>query len=109
MFNSVAANFGLHCVPGSWAEKGQAFGHIPQVIANDGAFFGSTILDTGAHHTPLSRVLNSLYNGPKLFHICGDDLSRLHSVMIAAFEEVEITVVGSAAVFAARVPRRPGS
>ncbi|MGV9866318.1 hypothetical protein [Rhodococcus koreensis] len=73
-------------------------------------FFGSTILDTGAHHTPLSRALNSLYNGPiTLFHNRGDDLDGLHTALAAAFEEVEITVVGTVAVFAARRPRRPGS
>ena len=110
VFDSVAANFVLHCVPGTWAEKARAFGHIAQVMADDGVFFGSTILDTGAHHTPLSRALNRLYNGPiKLFHNRGDDLDGLHTALAASFEEVEITVVGSVAVFAARRPRRLGS
>lgn len=44
-------NFVLHCVPGTWAEKGRAFRHIAQVIADDRVFFGSTILDTGADDT----------------------------------------------------------
>ena len=110
MFDSVAANFVLHCVPDTWEQKGRAFGHIAQVIADDGVFFGSTILDTGAHHTPLSRALNSLYNGPiKLFHNRGDDLDCLHTALVAAFGEVGITVVGAVAVFAARLPRRLGS
>ncbi|EKT79085.1 putative methyltransferase [Rhodococcus opacus M213] len=109
VFDSVAANFVLHCVPGTWVEKGRAFGHIAQVMTEDGVFFGSTILDTGVHHTPLSRALNSLYNGPiKLFHNRGDDLDGLHTALAAAFGEVEITIVGSVAVFAARLPRRPG-
>jgi len=104
------ARASLHCVPGTWAEKGRAFGHIAQVMADDGMFFGSTILDTGAHHTPLSLALNSLYNGPiKLFHNRGDDLDCLHTALVAAFGEVGITVVGAVAVFAARLPRRLGS
>jgi len=45
VFNSVSANFVLHCVPSTWAEKGRAFGHIAQVLDDDGVFFGSTILD----------------------------------------------------------------
>nr|WP_271209176.1 SAM-dependent methyltransferase [Rhodococcus wratislaviensis]GLK33644.1 hypothetical protein GCM10017611_04860 [Rhodococcus wratislaviensis] len=110
VFDSVAANFVLHCVPGTWAEKGRAFGHIVQIIADDGVFFDSTILDTGAHHTPLSRALNSLYNGPiKLFHNRGDDLDGLHTALTTAFGEVEITVVGTVAVFSACQPLRPGS
>ncbi|WP_349307458.1 hypothetical protein [Rhodococcus sp. IEGM 1307] len=73
-------------------------------------FFGSTILDTGAHHTPRSRALNSLYNGPiTLFHNRGDDLDGLHTALAAAFGEVEISIVGAVAVFAARLPRRLGS
>ena len=110
VFDSVAANFVLHCVPGTWAEMGRVFGHVAQVMADDGVFFGSTILDTGAHHTRLSRALNSLYNGPiTLFHNRGNDLDGLHTALAAAFGEVEITVVGAVAVFAARLPRRLGS
>ncbi|WP_308340746.1 hypothetical protein [Rhodococcus sp. USK10] len=72
-------------------------------------FFGSTILDTGAHHTLLSRALNNLYNGPiTLFHNRGDDLDCLHAALAAAFEEVEITVVDAVAVFADHRPRSPG-
>ncbi|KXF49131.1 hypothetical protein AXA44_26295 [Rhodococcus sp. SC4] len=60
--------------------------------------------------TPLSRALNSLYHGPiTLFHNRGDDLDGLHTTLAAAFAEVEITVVGTVAVFAARRPRRLGS
>ena len=50
--------------------------------ADDGVFFGSTILDTGAHHTRLCRALNSLYTGPiTLFHNRGNDLDGLHTVL----------------------------
>ncbi|WP_241962067.1 hypothetical protein [Rhodococcus opacus] len=105
-FDSVAANFVLQCVPGTWTENERAFRHIAQVTANDGVFFGSTILDTGVHHTPLSRTLNSLYSGPITpFHNRGDDLDGLHTALAAAFKEAEITV----AVFAARRPRRPAA
>ncbi|WP_237737184.1 MULTISPECIES: hypothetical protein [Rhodococcus] len=73
-------------MPGTWEQKGRTFGHIAQVMADDGVFFGSTILDTGAHRTPLSRTLNSLNNGPiKLFHNRGDDLDGLHTALAAAF------------------------
>ena len=93
-------------MPGTWTENERAFRHIAQVTANDGVFFGSTILDTGVHHTPLSRTLNSLYSGPITpFHNRGDDLDGLHTALAAAFKEAEITV----AVFAARRPRRPAA
>jgi len=36
VFDSVSTNFVLHCVPGTWAEKGRAFAHIVPVTADDG-------------------------------------------------------------------------
>ncbi|WP_328286584.1 hypothetical protein [Rhodococcus sp. JS3073] len=54
--------------------------------------------------------MNSLFNRPiKLFRNRGDDLDGLHTALTAVFCEVEITVVGTVAVFAARRPLRPGS
>ena len=107
VFDSVAANFVFHCVPGTWAEKGHAFGHIARVVADDGVFFGSTILGTGVQHNLFGRTLCALYNGPiKAFDNSADDLDGLHTALSAAFESVEVTVVGTVAVFAARQPRR---
>ncbi|KXX61261.1 class I SAM-dependent methyltransferase [Rhodococcus sp. LB1] len=104
VFDSVAANFVFHCVPGTWAEKGQAFGHIAQVVADDGVFFGSTILGTGVDH---NLVGNALYNGPiKAFDNTTDDPGGRQTALSAAFESVDITVVGTVAIFAAHRPRR---
>jgi SAM-dependent methyltransferase len=107
VFDSVAANFVFHCVPGTWAQKGTAFGHIAQVVADDGVFFGSTILGTGVEHNLFGRTLNALYNGPiKAFDNRADDPGGLNTALSAAFETVDITVVGTVAIFAAHRPRR---
>ena len=107
VFDSVAANFVFHCVPGTWAQKGKAFGHIARVVADDGVFFGSTILGTGVQHNLFGRALCALYNGPiKAFDNSADDLDGLRTALSAAFETVDITVVGTVAVFAAHRPRR---
>ncbi|MGW5153651.1 class I SAM-dependent methyltransferase [Rhodococcus koreensis] len=107
VFDSVAANFVFHCVPGTWSEKGKAFGHIAQVVADDGVFFGSTILGTGVAHKLFGRALCALYNGPiKDFDNRADDLDGQRTALSAAFETVDITVVGTVAVFAAHRPRR---
>lgn len=106
-FDSVAANFVMHCVPGTWQDKGVAFAHIAKVVSDDGVFFGSTILGKGADHNPLGKALCALYNGPlKIFHNRDDDLAGLDAALDAAFEHVDMTVVGTVAVFAARGPRR---
>ncbi|NHU42982.1 class I SAM-dependent methyltransferase [Rhodococcus sp. A14] len=100
VFDSVAANFVFHCVPGTWAQKGRAFGH-------DGVFFGSTILGTGVQHNLFGRALCALYNGPiKAFDNSADDPGGLRTALSAAFDTVDITVVGTVAVFAAHRPRR---
>ncbi|NDV05024.1 class I SAM-dependent methyltransferase [Rhodococcus sp. IEGM 248] len=107
VFDSVAANFVFHCVPGTWPEKGQAFGHIARVVADDGVFFGSTILGTGVRHNLFGRALCALYNGPiKALNNTADDEDGLRTALSSAFEDVEITVIGTVAVFAARRPRR---
>ena len=70
-------------------------------------FFGSTILGTGVQHNLLGRALNALYNGPiKAFDNTADDEDGLRTALSAAFESVEITVIGTVAVFAAHRPRR---
>ncbi|MDH6681056.1 hypothetical protein M2284_005299 [Rhodococcus sp. LBL1] len=71
-------------------------------------FFGSTILGTGVPHNPLGKALCALYNGSmKVFHNRDDDQAGLEAALDAAFETVDLAVVGTVAVFAARGPRRP--
>nr|WP_139347998.1 hypothetical protein [Nocardia donostiensis] len=43
-FNSIGLNLVMHCVPGTFAEKGVAFEHLARVLSDDGVLFGSTIL-----------------------------------------------------------------
>lgn len=70
-------------------------------------FFGSTILGTGVAHNIFGRILCALYIGPiKAFDNSADDPGGLRAALSAAFETVEVTVVGTVAVFAAHRPRR---
>lgn len=104
---SVAANFVMHCVPGTWREKGIAFRHIAAVMDDDGVFFGSTILGRGVAVNLLGRVISSMYNGPlRVFHNTEDDLGGLETALRAAFFEVDLTVVGAVATWEARRPKR---
>mgnify|MGYP002403843355 CR=1 FL=1 len=106
LFDSVAANFVMHCVPGTWTDKGVAFRHIAAVVADDGVFFGSTILGTGVEHNLLGKALSAVYNAAKVFDNRSDDLDGLRRALEAAFSDVTIDVVGTVAVFTARGPRR---
>lgn len=106
-FDSVAANFVMHCVPGAWQDKGVAFSHIADITADEGVFFGSTILGRGVTHNLVGKALSTIYNdATHIFSNRQDDRSGLEAALKAAFENVEVQVIGTVAVFAARGPRR---
>ncbi|UQB75936.1 class I SAM-dependent methyltransferase (plasmid) [Rhodococcus ruber] len=106
-FESVAANFVMHCVPGAWQDKGVAFGHIADVTAEEGVFFGSTILGRGVPHNLAGKALSTIYNdASNIFSNRQDDRSGLEAALEAAFDNVEVEEIGTVAVFAARGPRR---
>jgi len=80
---------------------------LARIVADDGVFFGSTILGTGVQHNLFGRALCALYNGPiKAFDNTTDDEGGLRTALSAAFETVDITIIGTVAVLAARRPRR---
>lgn len=105
-FGSAAANLLMHCVPGGWADKGQAFGHIADVLAGSGVFFGSTVLTAGVPDTALSRATVRAFNDKGVFHNSGDDLAGLRAALARSFESVDIRTRGSMALWVARYPRR---
>ncbi|MEU8900412.1 class I SAM-dependent methyltransferase [Nocardia sp. NPDC048505] len=105
-FGSVAANSVLHCVPGRWDAKGVAFEHIAAVTADDGVFFGSTVLSEGVPSGRLAWAVRGIYNQLGIFHNGEDDLDGLRRALSQAFAEVVITVRGSVALWTARGPRR---
>lgn len=105
-FDSVAANFLMHCVPGSWAEKSIAFRHIADVTSDQGVFFGSSILTRGVPTNVLGRALARLYNSIGTFHNATDDCDGLREALFESFADVDITVRGSVATWSARSPRR---
>lgn len=80
---------------------------VVDVIADEGVFFGSTILAKDVKQNILAKSLISLYNSVlHVFHNTDDDVSGLTAALERAFEDVEVNVVGTVAVFAARKPRR---
>ncbi|MFI6042328.1 class I SAM-dependent methyltransferase [Nocardia sp. NPDC051321] len=105
-FRSVSATWLMHCVPGGLDSKGEAFGHIADVMADDGVFFGATVLAGGVPHTALSRATMRRFLRTGVFHNEADDLSGLVAALERAFESVEVGTRGSAAVWTARGPRR---
>jgi hypothetical protein len=101
-FDSVGVNYLLHCLPGAIAEKVVVFDHL-KALTNDGAvFFGSTLLQGGVERSAAARRLMAFYNRKGVFSNRADDLDRLCNALERRFRNVEIDIVGCAALFVAR-------
>jgi SAM-dependent methyltransferase len=108
-FDSVGMNGVIHCLPGPPERKEQAIENIAAVLAPDGVFFGSTVLGRSGNHSWVARRVLGPFNRRGAFDNLGDSEDWLRSALERRFGSVEIEVVGSMAIFAARNPRNPGN
>lgn len=104
-FDSIAANYLFHCIPGTWQEKGAAFEHLAGRLAPGGTLFGSTILGRDVHHTISGRGLMALYNRVGIFHNRSDDERGLRAALEKHFHHVSLQVRGTVAMFSADHPK----
>jgi SAM-dependent methyltransferase len=104
-FDSAALSFVLHCLRGPMPKKAVAIRHIADVLTPDGVLFGGTVLGLGERHTPQARGFLRLANRLGDFDNLGDTAEGLRGVLEGSFEDVEVEVVGSTALFEARRPR----
>ncbi|WP_307829982.1 methyltransferase [Antrihabitans stalagmiti] len=106
-FDSIGINYVMHCVPGSFDEKGVAFQNLARVLRDDGVLFGSTILASGeGRRTLFGRALMGAYSRIGAFNCRLDDREGLERALKAAFAQVQITMEGDVALFAAHAPHR---
>ncbi|MFI5778972.1 class I SAM-dependent methyltransferase [Nocardia sp. NPDC051570] len=105
-YASVAASLLMHCVPGGWDSKGIAFAHIADATADDGVFFGATVLSHDVPHTRISRATSASFNRRGGFHNEDDDLDGLVGALEKAYADVRVNTIGSIALWTARQPRR---
>jgi len=106
-YDSVAMNFLLHCLPGTWAEKAAVFRNAATALRPGGRVFGSTILAGGLPVRPAARRLMNVYNSRGIFHNTGDDLDGLRAQLDANFRHHRIETRGCVAVFEAGDLDRP--
>jgi hypothetical protein len=106
-FESVAANYLLHCLPGPLASKTATLAAtVRPHLEPDGVLFGSTILGRGGAHTRLGRRLMRVYNAKGIFSNADDDVRGLEHGLASRFQDVEVDVVGAVALFVARASGR---
>ena len=107
-FESAGMNMVIHCLPGPLTRKALAIQNISAVLAPTGTLFGATILGRSADHSWLGRRVLSAFNRRRAFDNLDDSETGLREMLAASFEQVDVQVVGSAAVFEARRPRIAG-
>jgi SAM-dependent methyltransferase len=102
-FESAAANYLLHCLPGRIeAKAGALAANVGPYLEPGGVLFGSTILGRGVVHTRIGRRLMKLYNAKGIFSNAEDDERGLARGLASSLEDVQIEVVGAVALFTAR-------
>jgi hypothetical protein len=104
-FESVGMNMVIHCLPGPISRKALAIQHVAAVLSPTGTFFGATILGRSGNHTWLARRVLTAFNKRGAFDNLDDSEQSLRQMLEASFEQVDIDIVGSAAIFTAKGPR----
>jgi hypothetical protein len=105
-FDSAALHLVIHCLPGPHERKAKAVQNVAAVLADDGIFFGASVLGRTGRHTRAGRGLLRLFNRQGGFDNLDDSEESLRRMLSASFEQVEIEVIGSIAAFSAS-GRRP--
>jgi SAM-dependent methyltransferase len=98
-YQSISVNYVMHCVPGSFKEKGIAFKHLKKLLRDDGILFGSSVVSKGVKKPCHSAVLMWVFNTIGLFDNSNDSLEDLTSVLKQYFKHVEIVESGPTVLF----------
>jgi ubiquinone/menaquinone biosynthesis C-methylase UbiE len=101
-FDSVGANYLLHCLPGSIETKAVALDHLKSLMKPNGVLFGATILQGGVERNLAARRLMEFYNKKGIFSNESDDLRGLEQSLNRRFNCVSIQIRGCVALFSGR-------
>jgi SAM-dependent methyltransferase len=101
-FDSIAINYVLHCMAGTFPRKGAAFANLKPLLNPGGVLFGSTVLRKGVPCGLRARAFMRLYNAGGVFSNLHDSLAGLTEALNNNFEHVQIDVIGCVAQFSVR-------
>ena len=104
-FESVGLCYLLHCLPGRMEDKAIAFDHLRPALAPGARVFGATLV-ADAPRSPAARRLAQLYNRKGIFSNADDTATELDRQLRLRFEEVQVRLCGTVALFEARSPDR---
>lgn len=98
-FESISINYVMHCVPGSFQEKGVAFQHLKPLLSQNGILFGTSVLSQGVPKNLFARMVLAILNRLGVFNNKHDNRDDLRDCLAAHFRYVDLQVVGCTAVF----------
>jgi ubiquinone/menaquinone biosynthesis C-methylase UbiE len=101
-FDSIGINYVMHCVPGSFREKGVAFAHLQPLLSEKGVLFGTTVLSEGVQKNLLAKLFMWLMNALGVFNNRSDNARDLKECLQSRFQVIEFEIVGVTAFFAVR-------
>ncbi len=101
-FDSISVNYVMHCVPGSFDEKGVAFANLATLLAPGGTLFGTSVLSKNVPKNLLARPFMWLMNIIGVFNNQHDSLEGLERTLRANFTVIELELVGVTAFFAVK-------
>jgi len=104
-FDSIALGGILHCIPGDMTEKGKVFDSFNPIMNLNTCVFGYTILNKGIKKTWLSRVVFYVLQKLKVINGVHDSAQQLLNELKNRFQQCEVNVVGSVAIFVAKQPK----
>ena len=102
-FDSIGANYLLHCVPGAIPDKAIIFDHFKSMMNPGARVFGATLLQGGVERNWLTQRFMAFYNKVGIFSNTKDTLDDLKSALSQRFENVKVDVVGCVALFSGQV------
>ena len=106
-FESAGMNMVIHCLPGPMSRKALAIRNIADLLSPTGTLFGATILGRSGDHSWLGQRVLTAFNWHGGFDNLDDSEAGLREILEASFDEVDVTVVKSAAIFSATRPKPP--
>lgn len=101
-FDSIGCNYVLHCLPGPMSRKAVAIRNLAALLDRNGVLFGATVLGTAQRHTPQSRLALWINNRQGIFDNTTDTAEALMLILSETFDDVDMSIVGSVALFAGR-------
>lgn len=105
-FDSISMFYLMHCLPGTYPDKAsKIFTRLVPALARNGTLYGCVILGRGVRHNVLGRLLMWYYNSNGIFGNDEDSSDGLAEALNTDFEEVDLRLYGTVAVFAARRPK----